>query len=57
MALLEIVSSGKSAVLFANRGNIGTLTDIVAQQKNSLKIPTPSGGGGGDEIFFGVTAF
>ncbi len=55
MALLEIVSSGKSAVMFASRGDIGTLTDIVAKQKNSMKIPTPSGGGG-DEVFFGITA-
>lgn len=53
MALTGIVS--KTAVLKFNRGNVGVLTDIVAKSRNSLKLPTPTGGGG-DEVSFYVVA-
>lgn len=46
MALLDIVSNGTSASFFFNRGNIGTLLDVVAKQQNSLKTPLVTGGGG-----------
>lgn len=46
MALLDIVSNGQSGSIFFNRGNIGTLVDVVARQQDSLQIPAVVGGGG-----------
>lgn len=56
MALLDITNANVQPVLFFNRGNIGTLVDIVAQKLDSLKTPLITPGGGGDEVSFGVFA-
>lgn len=54
MALLDITNSNAKPILYFARGDIGTLVDAVAQKLDSLKIPVVTGGG--DEVFFGVTA-
>lgn len=48
MALLDIVNPGESASFNFARGNIGTLVDVVAKQRDSLLLPA---GGGAGAIF------
>ena len=46
MALTDIVAPpGTSSTLSFNRGNVGTLEDIQAKDKNNLEIPQQTGAG------------
>lgn len=55
MALLDITNPDKKSVVYFNRGNVGVLLDIVSRYLDSLRIPTPSGGGVAD-VFFIISA-
>jgi len=49
MALTSILPPPTNqAVLYFNRGNIGTLVDVQARSYNMLYIPEVTSGGGGE---------
>lgn len=51
MALLDIVVGGYQVEQEENRGNIGTITDIVVDFKNESIVEVPLVVGGGDFEF------